>query len=315
LQRKISEGLSKMTNAQVSARILFPRQLAMIALASAIAIPLAAQQPAGDSQQPAVQSQSSTSSSTAQQQTGSKLTNDSKEGFWGRVNPMARKKWVNKRIDPLKDRLSELDELNAKNARDIQDVDSRAQAGIHKSQSTADAANQTATAAGDQAQKANAVAMDATGHVAKIGETVNGLDQYKPVTELDVTFRGGRPMLSEDARKQLDDMAANLTGHKGYIVEIDGHAPGAGSVGIQNSARLTDTVKRYFVTEHQIPVYRLHTLALGNVAPTAPGDDPNAKPARVKTSTVHIRLMENSLAAQGTAPPHDASSLNGAERP
>jgi outer membrane protein OmpA-like peptidoglycan-associated protein len=228
---------------------------------------------------------------------------------------MARKKWVNKRIDPLKDRLSELDELNAKNARDIQDVDSRAQAGIHKSQSTADAANQTATAAGDQAQKANATALDATGHVAKIGETVSGIDQYKPVTELDVTFRGGRPMLSEDARKQLDDMAANLTGHKGYIVEIDGHAPGAGSVGIQNSARLTDTVKRYFVTEHQIPVYRLHTLALGNVAPTAPGDDPNAKPARVKTSTVHIRLMENSLAAQGTAPPHDASSLNGAERP
>ena len=306
-----------MTNAQVSARILFPRQLAMIALASAIAIPLAAQQPAGDSQQPAAQSQSSTSTSTAQQPAGSKpqLTNDSKEGFWGRVNPMARKKWVNKRVDPLKDRLSELDELNAKNARDIQDVDGRAQAGIHKAQSTADTASQTATAAGEQAQKANTTAQDATGHVSKLGETINGIDQYKPVTEMDVTFRGGRPMLSEDARKQLDDMAANLTGHKGYIVEIEGHTPAAGSVGIQNSARLTDTVKRYFVTEHQIPVYRLHTLALGNVAPTAPGDDPNAKPARVKTSTVHIRLMENSLAAQGTAPPHDATSLNGAERP
>ena len=303
----------------MTARTLFPRQLAAIVLASAIAIPLAAQQsqPAGDSQQAQPAAESQSSNAAAQQPAGSKqqAATDGKEGFWGRVNPMARKKWVNKRIDPLKDRLSELDELNAKNAKDIQDVDSRAQAGIHKAQSTADAANQTASAAGDQAQKANATAQDATGHVTRINETVNGLDQYKPVTEVDVTFRGGRPMLSEDARKQLDEMASNLTGHKGYIVEIEGHTPGAGSVGIQNSARLTDTVKRYLVTEHQIPVYRLHTLALGNAVPATANADPNAKPERVKASTVHIRLMENSLAAQGTAPPHDATSLNGAERP
>ena len=68
--------------------------------------------------------------------------NSPKEGFWGRVNPFARKKWVNNRVNPLKGQLNELDEVNAKNARDIQDVDSRAQAGIRQAQSTADAANQ-----------------------------------------------------------------------------------------------------------------------------------------------------------------------------
>ena len=296
-----------MMNADLAARSVFSRRFALLALASAFAIPLAAQQaqPTGDTQNV---------SQTAQQQTPSKLNNDAKEGFWGRVNPMARKKWVGKRIDPLKDRLSELDELNAKNAHDIQDVDARAKAGINKAQSTADAANQTASAAGAAAQKANATAQDATGHVSKLGETVSGLDQYHPVTEADVTFRGGRPILSADARKQLDDMAAGLAGHQGYIVEIEGHTPGNGSVGIQNSNRLAETVKRYFVTEHQIPVYRLHSLALGNVPPAITGDV-STKPARIKTSTVHIRLMENSLAAQGNAPPHDAASLNGAERP
>jgi hypothetical protein len=69
--------------------------------------------------------------------------NTPKEGFWGRVNPFARKKWVKKQTDPINDRLTELDGLNAKNAKDIKDVDSRAQAGIHQAQSTADAANQT----------------------------------------------------------------------------------------------------------------------------------------------------------------------------
>ncbi len=43
-----------------------------------------------------------------------------KEGFWGRVNPFARKSWVKKQTDPINNRLSELDEVNAKNARDIQ---------------------------------------------------------------------------------------------------------------------------------------------------------------------------------------------------
>ncbi len=61
--------------------------------------------------------------------------------------PFARKKWVKRQIDPINDRLTELDEVNAKNAQDIKDVDARAQAGIRKAQSSADAANQMAMAA------------------------------------------------------------------------------------------------------------------------------------------------------------------------
>ncbi|MGD0802408.1 MAG: hypothetical protein ABR906_13940, partial [Terracidiphilus sp.] len=69
-------------------------------------------------------------------------------------------------------------------------------------------------------------------------------------------------------------------------------------------------VKRYFVTEHQIPVYRLHSVALGN-ASVAGSEE--TRPA--KTSSVRIRLMENSLAAQEAAPTRGAASLTGAERP
>src|ERR1035437_902230 len=126
---------------EAATRILFPRQMAVLFLASAFAIPSVAlqSQPSGEPQ--------NAPSSTIQPQPASpaqQLNTPSKEGFWGRVNPFARKKWVNKRIDPLKGRLGELDEVNAKNAHDIQDVDSRAQAGIRGAQSTADTANQTA---------------------------------------------------------------------------------------------------------------------------------------------------------------------------
>jgi outer membrane protein OmpA-like peptidoglycan-associated protein len=230
---------------------------------------------------------------------------------------MARKKWVKRQIDPINDRLTELDAVTSKNAKDIQDVDSRAQAGIQRAQAAADAANQSATAAGTQAQQASSTAQSATGRVGQLTSTVNGLDQYQKVTEADIVFKAGSLKLTDDARKQLDSFATTLSGQKGYILEVEGHSPLAGSPGIQSSQRLAEAVKRYLVTEHEIPVYRMHAVALGNafVADPAAPQDPGAKPARVKTSTVHIRLMENSLAAQAAAPPQGVAASNGAERP
>jgi hypothetical protein len=107
-----------------------------------------------------------------------------KEGFWGRVYPFASKKWVKRQTDPINDRLTELDDVNARNARDIKDVDARAQAGILKAQTSADAANQTANAANQQAMNANNTAQQASNHVDHVNQTVNGLDQYQQIQRL-----------------------------------------------------------------------------------------------------------------------------------
>jgi outer membrane protein OmpA-like peptidoglycan-associated protein len=292
----------------VPSRNLFPRQLVLILLASAIAIPVLAQngQSASDPQ--------STPSVAVEQQPSPTVSmtpssNSPKEGFWGRVNPFARKKWVNDRVDPIKGRLNELDEVNAKNARDIQDVDSRAQAGIGRALSAADAANQTATLAGNRAQNAHATAQGAAAHVNQLDSTVTGLDQYRQADELEVVFQGGQPALSIKARRQLDEFASNLAGRQGYVLEIEGHSPLAGSSGILNSGRLADAVKRYLVTQHEIPVYRLHSVALGN-ALTADSTE-----TRQVKAVVHIRLMENSLAALEVTSSHSMASSTGAERP
>jgi hypothetical protein len=239
-------------------------------------------------------------------------TSAPKEGFWGRVNPFARKKWVNKRVDPLKDQLNELDDVNARNSRDIKDVDGRSQAGIRTAQSAADAANQAALAADGRARSAGTLAQGASGHVDQLNTTVAGLDQYSQTSEVEVAFRGGQPILSVAARKKLDDLATSVVGHQGYILDMEAHSPAAGSAGIQSSQRLAEAVKRYLVTEHQIPVYRLHSVALGNAQAVSTGQEVS-KPSHA--SVVYIRLMENSLAAQGTASPHGVASSASAERP
>jgi outer membrane protein OmpA-like peptidoglycan-associated protein len=310
----------------IKARILFPGQVAALALASAIAIPAMAQQTQQPDSQSAPAAAQQTPTTTPPPAATTPMAADQKEGFWGRVNPMARKKWVKKRIDPINDRLTELDQVNAKNATDIKDVDSRAQAGISKAQAAADAANQTATAAGDQAKKANDTAVNASGHVDTLNTTVGGLDTYKPISDVSVPFRGGSPVLSKDAKSKLDDMAKSLEGHQGYIIEIEARSPAAGAAGLASSQREAQAVQRYLVTEHQIPVYRMHAVALGNahieeqtteVASNASADQNAPKPAATHhreriPSEVHIKLMENSLAAQGTTSPHGMASSTGA---
>jgi outer membrane protein OmpA-like peptidoglycan-associated protein len=134
------------------------------------------------------------------------------------------------------------------------------------------------------------------------------LDQYHQVSEVELNFHGGQATLSAAAREKLDQLAASLNGRQGYILEVEGRAPGAGNTGIQSSARLTEAVKRYLVTNHEIPVYRLHSVALGN-APV----DTETRPT--KTASVHVRLMENTLAAQGATSTQGMASLTGTERP
>ena len=284
----------------------FPGQVAVFTLASALSLSAVAQQPANSSGNP-------TPAATQPSPSAQSMSAPPQEGFWGKVNPFARKKWVNKRLDPIKGQLNELDEVNAKNAQDIKDVDSRAQAGINKAQTAADAANQVATAAGTQAQQANTVAGQATAKVGQINTTVNGLDTYAEKNAMTIRFRPGSTVLSKDAKEQLDQMAANLTGHQGYVLEIQAFAPMKGSAGITSSDRLAEAVKRYLVTEHEIPVYRMHSVALGNMP--AAGTNADSTEAKVRTNHVELRLMENSLAAQDGQTPRLSSSQTGASQP
>jgi hypothetical protein len=58
----------------------------------------------------------------------------------------------------------------------------------------------------------------------------------------------------------------------------------------------------------------MHYVALGNAQVASTGDQ-DQKPVRVRTSTVHVMLMENSLAAQAEASPQSAPAANGTEQP
>src|SRR5262249_413077 len=88
------------------------------------------------------------------------------EGFWGKINPFARKKYVNKQLDPVRGRVNELDELTAKNSKNITDVDARATEGVRNAMSKATEADSHAVEAGTRAGQAQQTAEAAHTRIA-----------------------------------------------------------------------------------------------------------------------------------------------------
>lgn len=241
---------------------------------------------------------------------------ESKEGFWGKLNPFARKKYVRRQLEPVAGRVNELDELTASNARAINDVDARASEGIRVASLKANEADQRAIEANNKASLAHQTATQATEQLTKVEGTLQSLDQYQTITEAEIRFRPGQVSLSQKAKEALDEMAAPLKTQRGFVLEVQGFSSSRGVAGIENSKRLADAVVRYLVVEHEIPVYRIYTVGMGNaVKPAADGE----KPRRTTGGRVEISLLRNSLAdlqaQQQPTPQQQQQQLPASDRP
>lgn len=264
--------------------ILLGSAMGLTALAQTQAAPAPA-----DSQTPTVSTSTSATmdpNNSATYATGKPLQTQSNEGFWGHMNPFARKKWVNRQVQPIRDQVNELDQLQAKNANDIRDVDSRATAGINKAQNSANMADQHAQAAASTAAAAQQTASTASDRTNALNTTVGNLDQFQQVSQAAVPFASGRTTLGPSGKADLDALAASLANEKGYIIEVQGYSRG----GVQTSQAMADAVVRYLVTEHQVPVYRIYRTGLGrNTAKPADGE-------KMIANGVRVTLLHNSLA-------------------
>jgi len=100
-------------------------------------------------------------------------------------------------------------------------------------------------------------------------------------------------MLSKNAKDALDEMANTVKGQRGYIIEVQGFSSGKGQIAIQNSQKMAESVVRYMVLNHEIPVYRIYLVGMGN-APVA-GADADAKTKHISGGRVEISLLKNDL--------------------
>ena len=265
------------------------RLLIALPLAAVLAIPALAQTTSSTAQ---TASTPATSTDSANATGKAPLAPPTREGFWGRVNPFARKSYVKRQTEPIRDRVNELDELTSANSKQIKDTDARAQAGIKLASDKADTADQHAVDAGNKATAAQQSAQQVTARVQTVETVVGNIDQYKASNQTEIRFRPGQTVLSKNAKDALDQMATTVKGQHGYIFEVQGFSSGKGQTAISTSQKMAESVVRYLVLNHEIPVYRIYLVGMGN-APVPNSDDAKAK--HISGGRVEISLLKNDL--------------------
>ncbi|MBZ5535158.1 MAG: OmpA family protein [Acidobacteriia bacterium] len=210
------------------------------------------------------------------------------------VSGCATKKYVKQQVDPLTGKVAEIESITKKNTEDIRDVDSRAQAGIQAATAKAEAADAKAATANQKADGAQSATDQIAKNVKDVESKLGNLDTYKLAESTEVTFKSGQFELSEEARESLDSIASKVKDQKGYILEIKGFTDdrGSESSNLQLSEKRAETVKRYLATQHNIPLFRISVIGIGEAKPA---EDNKTREGRARNRRVEVRLLRSTV--------------------
>ena len=208
----------------------------------------------------------------------------------------ASKNYVRNQTAPLVDQANQLDSKTATNNRQMHDVDDRAQAGIHQAQSAADTAYQNAQSAARAAGDADTAAGLAVHRADSLESVVKGLDDYKPVGKVAVTFGFDKAVLTKEDRAELDGFAEQIASAKGFILEVTGgtDSTGPAQYNYELSQRRADAVVQYLASKYAIPAHRFYLIGIGKDKEVAPN---TTAEGRKQNRRVEVRLLSNANAA------------------
>ncbi len=204
------------------------------------------------------------------------------------------KNYVKQQTTPLINKTNELDDLTAKNTKEIKDVDARAQAGIQAiNQKTAEV-EQKAQTAGQNAAQAQQTADAANTRVGVLTNTVANLDNYHAVAETSVKFGFNKDNLTSKAKESLDQLAGQIANTKGYLIALEG---GTDSVGPADynydlSQRRANSVIQYLATKYNVPAHKIYVIGLGKDKPV---ESNKTSSGRADNRRVDVRLMTNTV--------------------
>ena len=204
----------------------------------------------------------------------------------------ATKNYVRSQTAPLVDRTDQLDAKTSANTQQIRAVDDRAQAGIKQAQGAADSANQNALSATKAAGDAQTAALDVVHRADSLDSVVKGLDNYKQMSDVTVTFGFDKSILTKDDRDQLDTFAGQLGQVKSFILEVTGgtDSTGPAQYNYDLSQRRADAVVQYLAAKYGIAAHRFYLIGIGKDKEVAPNDTADG---RKQNRRVEIQLLSN----------------------
>jgi outer membrane protein OmpA-like peptidoglycan-associated protein len=212
----------------------------------------------------------------------------------------ATKKYVQQTTTPIQTKVDQVSDQANKQGTEIdvakKDIE-RHETGINAAKERAMSAEKAAgdamnkaTDAGNTATEARSMADKNGRDISSLRETLGNLDDYKLQAETVVSFAFNRDMLTPETKEQLDQFVKEHANAKRYFITVEGFTDKTGTKSYNDalSQRRADHVVAYLVTQHDIPVFRIQMIGLGNEKPADTGRN---RTARAKNRRVEIRLF------------------------
>jgi OmpA-OmpF porin, OOP family len=231
----------------------------------------------------------------------------------------ATKKYVQNTTAPIQAKVDQVGQQTTQNGQQIQDtrtdlkqVDEKAQSGIGAAQERASTADQHAGDAMNKANEANTTATQADQKSDKnaqgldsLRQVVANIDDYRLQTSVTVPFKFDRFTLTADGMQELDKLADDIKAGKRFFIAVEGYTDKTGSRMYNEalSRRRADAVVQYLVAKHDIPIYRIHMIGLGEEKPVedASNREANAKNRRVEVKVFSADQVTASLSGDAAA--------------
>jgi OmpA-OmpF porin, OOP family len=215
----------------------------------------------------------------------------------------ATKKYVQNTAAPIQAKVDQVGQQTTQNSQQIQDtksqvakVDENAQNGISAANEKAGTADQHASDAMNHANDAMTSATTAnqksdqnSQSIDKLRDVVSNIDDYKLQTSVTVPFKFDKAALTPDTQQDLDKLAQDVQADKRFFIAVEGFTDTVGSKSYNDalSRKRADAVVQYLVAKHDIPIYRIHMIGLGEEKPV---DDAKNRAARAKNRRVEVSV-------------------------
>lgn len=202
----------------------------------------------------------------------------------------ATKGYVRQTVAPIDQKVAEVDKNSQ--SRDAQQV-----AEINKTNQAVDETDRKLSSTDEIAKSADSTSKNA---LAKADQNARGLgdlrmvianiDDYKPSGEpIVVHFAVNKFMLTKEDKAKLDAVATQVGSVQRYFLTVEGYTDQTGSAAYnqQLSRRRADSVISYLVGSHNLPIYRIHTVGLGEQKLI---DEGKGKKAREESRRVEVTI-------------------------
>lgn len=182
------------------------------------------------------------------------------------ITGCATKNYVKQQVQPVNDKVDQVDKSSqSRDQSQVAEIGKTNQA-VDETEKKLSATDEIAKTADTTSKGAMAKANQNTKDIGDLRSVIANIDDYKPAGQTVVHFGVAKDTLTKDEKAKLDEVATQIASQARYFITVEGFTDQTGDKAYNNqlSQRRASQVISYLVGSHDVPVYRIHMVGLGD---------------------------------------------------